>query len=414
MSEQDQTVGAVDTTTIATNVETTTPVETAPVADPVAEAIAQVVTAPAVTDAAVAQEIATNIVLESPAANASPEATDAAIAAVQAVVQAPAITDLDAVANLVAAVQSVVSTPIENTEDHQAIADTILAATTIAPSVSDTQAAGEASVVISNVIAAVAPTSSEAILPSDDVQEVHVNVTDAVTTPVDVAEVAKETPVEVTAEPIAETKVEEVPPVNAPPVVSQLGINDETVTKVEAPSPVVKVAEMIPVAPIVSTPVKPSEAEEDVKDFSENVAFAIRDLHTYHEKMHPRMPITPEAGERHQKTLYRAIRRIIDETEPSEFEKAFQYLLHFIRKHRETTFQEAYIYRFTEAAPGTGLNVSSFESGDRQAFQSIINLLLLIENPATRPLISRQVDLTKSLASFSEHGRQKVLSFLNA
>lgn len=132
---------------------------------------------------------------------------------------------------------------------------------------------------------------------------------------------------------------------------------------------------------------------------------SINSIMSYIKDMAPNQPMDTTSGARNQYLLFSAIKGIIDYS-TIDFETGFVTLLRLFDEFKNFTFNERYLFRFTESL--------SMSLDDRKAFNQILNLLVLTAPVEGRSAAIKQVSFQKALQnSFTEEGKRKVLGFFN-
>ncbi len=143
----------------------------------------------------------------------------------------------------------------------------------------------------------------------------------------------------------------------------------------------------------------------EVENLCADAAITLSFLTDFVEAMDITRPITPvNAGVQHVR-LFNALRSGLENVEEN-FNIFFGTVLQVVNLHKETVFHPLYASRFIEQAP--------FRSNsDSRDYLRILDLLRLAADPVSRKQVASQIDLTKTLANFSEAARQKVYAFFN-
>lgn len=143
----------------------------------------------------------------------------------------------------------------------------------------------------------------------------------------------------------------------------------------------------------------------EVENLCVNATITLSFLTDFVEAMDITRPITPiNAGNQHVR-LFNALRSGLENVEEN-FNIFFGTVLQVVNLHKETVFHPLYASRFIEQAP--------FRSNsDSRDYLRILDLLRLAADPISRKQVASQIDLTKTLANFSEAARQKVYAFFN-
>lgn len=121
--------------------------------------------------------------------------------------------------------------------------------------------------------------------------------------------------------------------------------------------------------------------------------------------MRPRMPVDEAAINRNQTTLLRTVLGVINSVEGSEFHSLWNYILQCFAKHSTGVFSEPMVYR--------GMEHNQMTPEQSRLYPRIVNMLILLADPATRAVALRQINLQKSLAGelVSEAGRRRVFQY---
>lgn len=128
-------------------------------------------------------------------------------------------------------------------------------------------------------------------------------------------------------------------------------------------------------------------------------------LHDYIQAMQPNKPMDVSRGANHQRTLYRTIMAIVNNSSDEEFHALFTALVEQFTKHASGCFAEEAVMRFADQVP---LNPE-----ERKTWYNIVNLLKIIADPKGGELRLRQVDFNKTWTKeVSETARQRILAFV--
>lgn len=213
-----------------------------------------------------------------------------------------------------------------------------------------------------------------------------------------------------------EDEVEQDPaPVQAPEVINQGTQAEEKPAapevKVEAP----QVAEVAEVKQTVSDTQSTEAVEVELTDFQrlqEKINASgtptqqslIYNLESYISKMKPGVPMDVTRGSALQSQLWHTIRAVAEDAKPEDFRSLWHILLMYFKEHKDAVFGPRHIFRFAE---------SWTRDVDHLAgFQSIVNLLRLTADPATREEGLKQVDISRSLEKgFTEQGRTRIVQY---
>lgn len=197
-------------------------------------------------------------------------------------------------------------------------------------------------------------------------------------------------------------------------------INPETAVAASAAetAPVAKAAAVVTVAPVVvHKQVAKSAAKVD--SFDEVIAAVeasgtsdqrnlVAFLQGYVTKMAPGVPFDFQDGAKVQYNLWKTIHSVTENYTQDDFRKLWFILLAFFHKHSgKGAFGERYVFRASEF----------WTHGDDElnAFQRILNLLIITADPVTRQKGLASVSVTNSVhVGFSEEARQRVLTFYGA
>lgn len=132
---------------------------------------------------------------------------------------------------------------------------------------------------------------------------------------------------------------------------------------------------------------------------------AIAAIMDYMVKMGPGKTMTLEEGNRHQVTLFRSIRSVIEFT-GQEFQLSMVLMLRLFDEYKNDVFHERYVFRFMDSIP--------LGQDERRAFERILNLIKISAAVSGRKEALRQVNFQKTLQYvFSEDSKQKLMSFFN-
>lgn len=127
-------------------------------------------------------------------------------------------------------------------------------------------------------------------------------------------------------------------------------------------------------------------------------------LETYVSDMAPRKPVDIKTGARHQYSLWRVIRTALETVPAEDFKKCWNLILAFFKEYEDASFHDRYVFRFAD----------QWVQSDKEllAFQSILNMIKLTADPATRAANLKKVDMKRTLEIvFSDVARQRVQSF---
>lgn len=132
---------------------------------------------------------------------------------------------------------------------------------------------------------------------------------------------------------------------------------------------------------------------------------AIESIKDYMVKMGPGKTMTLEEGNRHQVTLFRSIRSVIEYT-GQEFQLTMVLMLRLFDEYKNDVFHERYVFRFMDSIP--------LGQDERRAFERILNLIKISAAVSGRKEALRQVNFQKTLQYvFTEESKQKLMSFFN-
>lgn len=166
-----------------------------------------------------------------------------------------------------------------------------------------------------------------------------------------------------------------------------------------APAPQPKVA--APDQPLAQKPAAAKPTTPEKKPL--NRVIIEQALADYAEAMQPGKPVNATEGAAAQVQLFRAMQNVLRQ-EGSEFTACFSTLLSFVNAHRKGVFNERYAFRF--------LDQVKLSAPERKNFERFLNLLLTTADPATRHITTRQVDLTATMAGFTDTNvQQRVIDF---
>lgn len=127
-------------------------------------------------------------------------------------------------------------------------------------------------------------------------------------------------------------------------------------------------------------------------------------LQKYVEDMSPTRIVKDSWGAKRQQQFFQALHTAIEKSDPEEFNQNWMVVLSFFHRYKTGALGIRYVNRFAEFWP---------EQDDRlTAFQRIINLIILSEDPANRHLVTKRVSLTKTMeVGFTEAGRSNIVQF---
>ncbi len=191
----------------------------------------------------------------------------------------------------------------------------------------------------------------------------------------------------VPAEPVLEVAPEPTPVVEAP--VAQVA--PEPV----APAPVVETAPANPGPVFATAPVQTQAASLMVMTVNETLA-------KYLDVMAPGKPMDSKTGARNQFAIHRLLSNVCNMT--SGFKEAWDAVLAVFLANKDGAMNERYIFRFAEELPG------SVE--DHNAFQRLLNLIILTADPATRQENLLKVSVTRTTQEgFTEVARSNIQNY---
>lgn len=127
-------------------------------------------------------------------------------------------------------------------------------------------------------------------------------------------------------------------------------------------------------------------------------------LDDYVTSMNPARRMTDDVGSQHQMRLWGYISTVVEKTSGEEFTTNWRILLAYANQHAAGVFNPRYVYRFSPA----------WTRGEDSlnAFNRIIDLVLMTANPATRAEKLRRVALDRALhTSVSPEASQRIVAF---
>lgn len=116
-------------------------------------------------------------------------------------------------------------------------------------------------------------------------------------------------------------------------------------------------------------------------------------LNEYIAKMTPGVPHTGEDGPKAQTAFFRIIQSIFRQS-GKDFIESYSLLLDTVAKHRNTVFNERYVYRYMSEVRLTNT--------ERKNFERILNLFLVTCDKASRKQHLKQVDLNYTVEGFND------------
>lgn len=127
------------------------------------------------------------------------------------------------------------------------------------------------------------------------------------------------------------------------------------------------------------------------------------ELSAYAAKMAPNVPHSPEEGASAQVLLYRAIQKVL-RLDGNTFTDEMDKLLAFVHEHRKTLFSEYNAFRHMETI--------ALPPKERLSFTRLLNMLIVMADPAARQLSIKQVDITKTMELFNDpQAHQRILGY---
>ncbi len=199
-----------------------------------------------------------------------------------------------------------------------------------------------------------------------------------------------------TAPKATQTKATEAPQTEAPVV-------QETAASTPAPAPE-------PVAPVAES----TQEKQTVSAFEAKIAdlkktgteaqkAVIATIERYMENMSVIRPTTPTEGAMYQGQLAWLLNNVTHRY-GADFKPAWSLILEYFNEYKDGVFGERHVYRFFEQ--------SNMGAQQIEAFQRLVNLIILTANPKTRKESLKQVDIERTLAvGFDETARQNLLAF---
>jgi hypothetical protein len=200
-----------------------------------------------------------------------------------------------------------------------------------------------------------------------------------------------------------EAALQEAPSVEATPEAEQAPVAEKP------PEPVQEETQPEP-AP-TNTPVRGQTAsvqQVDESPFaggqkSTSLMIVEDNLATYVDKMKPGAAHQGNEGPTAQVLLYRTVQTILRQ-KGSDFNFLFGELLKTVHKHRNSVFNERYVFRYMDRL--------SLTSSERRNFERFINMLLTVCDPATRSHTLKQVDINATMEGFKDpDAHQRVVAF---
>lgn len=136
-----------------------------------------------------------------------------------------------------------------------------------------------------------------------------------------------------------------------------------------------------------------------------NLEALIDRLEDYISKMAAGKPIDPRDGAAYQQAMWTAVRSVFM-APVAEFSLLYSELLMTVHKNsgERQVFNGQYLFRF--------FTHMRWQQGSARQFESVMNLLTVTANPATRRLAMQQLDLPSQLRAFnSEAIVEKVMGY---
>ncbi len=165
-------------------------------------------------------------------------------------------------------------------------------------------------------------------------------------------------------------------------------------------------------APVTEDEEAPVADEEETQELVTGVKLSVaqqilrEQLDVYVERMAINMPMTPEGAALHQLNLFNVMNGVMA-LEGQEFVAEMDHLLSVILTHRDTVFNEYYVFR--------GLEFLRLTNSQRILFQRLVHLFINTCDPQTRGISLLAVDLNAALASPLEDAKQqRVMAYYTA
>lgn len=125
-------------------------------------------------------------------------------------------------------------------------------------------------------------------------------------------------------------------------------------------------------------------------------------IDTYIFNMMPGKPISDTAGIRNQIALFRTLSMMLSNVF-EDFNLVYSEVLKKFHDGRNDVFHEINVFRFFESIP--------ISATERKVFMSLLNLIKVTADPASRAISLKQVDMNKNLKYLTEEAKNKLLNF---
>ncbi len=141
---------------------------------------------------------------------------------------------------------------------------------------------------------------------------------------------------------------------------------------------------------------------------SNNSVSWMRRLEEYISAMDPRRPMDQANGVPHQKTLYRVLSWVINNSPDAEFQTLLGMVLQQFDKHANGVFHETAVNRFPEHL--------TMNADERSTFFQLLNLMNIGADVKGREQRLKQLDFNRMftkipLDQITEQGRQRILGY---
>lgn len=127
-------------------------------------------------------------------------------------------------------------------------------------------------------------------------------------------------------------------------------------------------------------------------------------MQAYVKNMSPGVPMTAEEGARHQQTLFRIMKNVVEQDD--SFKEAFRLVVSFYKEYKNGVFSAAYIHRFH-----ADLTMSP---SDTTALTRLVNLFTTAAGVTNKADVNRLVNLNATFnVGLSDSARDRVVQYFN-
>lgn len=158
-----------------------------------------------------------------------------------------------------------------------------------------------------------------------------------------------------------------------------------------------------PTEPTSQTPEPVVPPTSHTQPLSTQAKTILKGVEAYALSMGPNCRVSQKVIVQNQMMLLTYVTQMLNSVQAKEFMTLYGDVLEVVNKHRSGAFHEARVFRCFDSLPAN--------AKQRQAFESILHVMITTCEKSTRKSALKTIDLSAAMAHYGEEAKQKIFTF---